>query len=267
MRLASFERGRSGRTYGPTDGRTYGRTDRPSYGEAAKSLIHGLTSLLKHGGFRLTKWISNSREVLALVPTEDRAKSVKDFEESLLPVERALGVKLDVENDAFTFKVSHLKVGEKRVNRRQVLSLVSSVYDPIGFLACVLLKGRKILQHFTCEMRYGWDEPIPEEELKEFQAWAQSLLALEKIMIPRWFGSPSLGEIVSNQLHFFSDASETGYGSAAYIRKADEAGNLHTSLVAAKSRVTPLKHQYEYDIHGSTPRTELCAAVVSVKLF
>ena len=57
--------------------------------EAAKSLIHGLTSLLKHGGFCLTKWISNSRIVLDLVLPEDRAKSVKDFEESLLTVERA----------------------------------------------------------------------------------------------------------------------------------------------------------------------------------
>ena len=33
MRLASFERKRSGWTYGPTEGRTYGPTDGHTYGQ------------------------------------------------------------------------------------------------------------------------------------------------------------------------------------------------------------------------------------------
>ena len=235
--------------------------------QSAIKLINGLVNLLKRGGFRLTKFVSNSREVLAAIPSEDRAKSVKDFDESTLPVERALGVKLDVEDDAFVFKVSHLKVGEIRNTRRLILGLISSVWDPIGFLACVLLKGRRILQVLTCDKRYGWDEVISDEELEEFQEWALSLLLLETMKVPRWIGSPALGKIASTQLHFCSDASDTAYGACAYIRKADEAGNIHAALVAAKSRVTPLKHQCEFDINGSMPKMEFCAGVVAVQLF
>ena len=235
--------------------------------QSAIKLINGLVNLLKRGGFRLTKFVSNSREVLAAIPSEDRAKSVKDFDESTLPVERALGVKLDVEDDAFVFKVSHLKVGEIRNTRRLILGLISSVWDPIGFLACVLLKGRRILQVLTCDKRYGWDEVISDEELEEFQEWALSLLLLETMKVPRWIGSPALGKITSTQLHFCSDASDTAYGACAYIRKADEAGNIHAALVAAKSRVTPLKHQCEFDINGSMPKMEFCAGVVAVQLF
>jgi len=39
----------------------------------------------------------------------------------------------------------------------------------------------------------------------------------------------------------FSDASEKGYGVAAYIRLEDDAGRVHCSLVMGKFRVGPIK--------------------------
>ena len=44
-------------------------------------------------GFNLTKWISNSREVLRTVPEVERSKEVKtlDLDQELLPAERTLG--------------------------------------------------------------------------------------------------------------------------------------------------------------------------------
>ena len=74
---------------------------------------------------------------------------------------------------------------------------------------------------------------------------------------------------MSTQLHFFSDASEYGYGSCCYLQFEDKAGKVHTSLVLAKSRVAPLKHPPGQDtsqVHGSVPRLELTAAVVSTEL-
>ena len=40
----------------------------------AISLAHKLMALLTRGGFRLTKWTSNSREVLASIPEDKRAR-------------------------------------------------------------------------------------------------------------------------------------------------------------------------------------------------
>ncbi|XP_038046027.1 uncharacterized protein LOC119720435 [Patiria miniata] len=71
-----------------------------SEGEAVET-VKQLTDILAKGGFRLTKWISNSRRVIESVPPEERAKGVKnlDLSQEDLPVERALGVHWDTEHD------------------------------------------------------------------------------------------------------------------------------------------------------------------------
>ena len=65
----------------------------------AKMLVSELCKLLSLGGFRLTKWISNNKEVIESVPLEERAKEVKslDLASAVLPVERALGVEWDTQ--------------------------------------------------------------------------------------------------------------------------------------------------------------------------
>ena len=60
----------------------------------ATTVVAEMKKLLERGGFNLTKWITNSRRVLATIPEEDRARDVKglDLTFEALPVERALGV-------------------------------------------------------------------------------------------------------------------------------------------------------------------------------
>ena len=74
--------------------------------DEAVHLVHQLPALLRRGGFRLTKWLSNHREVWALVPESDRAPSVKSLNLALekLPIERALGMQWDTEQDTFSFR-------------------------------------------------------------------------------------------------------------------------------------------------------------------
>ena len=69
------------------------------------SLAHELMLLLEKGGFRLTKWKSNSREVLANIPEDKRAQPTVNLDLDKLPIERVLGVLWNVEKDAFQFEV------------------------------------------------------------------------------------------------------------------------------------------------------------------
>ena len=90
--------------------------------DSAVSLVPKLGQLSSSGGFHLTKWVSNSSNVLATIPESERAKSVKDLQLGVMPSQRALGVKWNLESDTFGFKV---KVKGKPPTRRGILSLVS----------------------------------------------------------------------------------------------------------------------------------------------
>lgn len=73
--------------------------------EEAVQLCQNLKAVCQQGGFNLTKWISNSRLVLASIPQVEKAKEVKDLDLDLLPVERALGVQWCIQSDCFKFKI------------------------------------------------------------------------------------------------------------------------------------------------------------------
>lgn len=76
-----------------------------------------------------------------------------------LPEQIVLGVRWSVNSDTFTFKVI---LDEKPATRRGILSTVTSVFDPLGFLAPFLLLGKRILQEM-CQKGNGWDEQLPAE--------------------------------------------------------------------------------------------------------
>ena len=147
--------------------------------DSAVSLVPKLGQLLSNGGFHLTKWVSNSPKVLATIPESERAKSVKDLQLGVMPSQRALGVKWNLESDTFGLKV---KVKEKPPTRRGILSLVSSVYDPVGFVSPFVLPAKVILQDLCCR-GLKWDEVVPDEHLKNcnngfviFHGWKNFLL-------------------------------------------------------------------------------------------
>ncbi len=126
--------------------------------EQATSLYQHLTDLCSKGGFKLNKWVSN-HSVLAVIPEEQRAKGAKtlDLDRDQLPMERALGAQWNVEQGAFTFS---MEVKPHSVTRCGILFIVGSIYDPLGFMAPVILPAKQILQGL-CRIKLGWDDQNP----------------------------------------------------------------------------------------------------------
>ncbi len=62
--------------------------------QEALQMVKDLTAASAKGGFRLSKWMSNSRAVIASIPEEDRSKASRELnlDKDNLPVERALGL-------------------------------------------------------------------------------------------------------------------------------------------------------------------------------
>ena len=222
----------------------------------AISLVKDLKEVCSSGGFRLTKWLSNSREVLKTIPEADRAKDVRslDLSQDPLPSDRALGMMWNVERDTFGYSID---LHNKPATRRGILSTVSSVYDPLGLIAPVILPAKQILQNL-CQLRLGWDQQIPCDYQTIWQKWLREVPKLSRFEVNRCIKAPDFGPFKA-QLHHFSDASEVGYGTATYLRMENDNDQVHCSLLMSKSRVSPLKQI-------SIPRMELTAATVAVKV-
>ena len=72
-----------------------------------------------------------------------------------------------VETDTFTFNIG---IKPRQPTRRGILSIVSSVFDPLGFTAPFVLFTKQILQDF-CRIKLGWDDEIPPEHLSTWVKW------------------------------------------------------------------------------------------------
>ena len=155
-----------------------------------------LCSLLARGGFRLTKWISNNTKVLASIPIEERAKDVKELNLNYeaLPTERALGMQWDVEHDCFGYKISPK---DKPLTRRGILSVVSSIYDPHGFVSPFTLKAKVIIQDLS-RKKLGWDEPLVADHVDSWLRWQQELPKLEQFKVNRCLKPYDFGEVTIN---------------------------------------------------------------------
>lgn len=223
----------------------------------ACTMVRELTELCASGGFRLTKWNSNSRAVLASIPETERASEVKalDLCHDTLPDERVLGVNWCIETDSFKVRINAKPMTQ---TRRGILSFVSSIYDPLGFLSPVILPAKIILQEL-CGRKFSWDEDIPADLIRKSLVWLSDFMKLQGFTVDRCFKPESFGAITSAQLHHFADASEKGYGVVTYLRVTNEKGKVHCSFVIGKSRVSPLKQT-------TIPRLELTAAAVAVKM-
>ena len=220
-----------------------------------RSALH-LIQLLRKGNFRLTKFVSNEKSVLAAIPAAER--TIKDLDLDKLPVERALGLQWDVANDTFGVKVSIPGKQLKENTRRGCLSTISSTFDPFGMVAPVLLPAKRALQK-TWQLKLQWDDELPGNLLEGWKKWKEDLSLLNEVSVPRCYFYDSCSSSAYFQLHHFSDASEFGYGTVSYLRKEAQDGTVECAFVMAKSRTAPLQYV-------STPRLELQAATVAVRM-
>lgn len=105
------------------------------------------------------------------------------------------------------------------------------------------------------------DDTVPNEIDDSWRRWRSELPDLSTNGIPRCYFPKDATDatVCSIQIHGFSDASENAYAVVVYLRIADTSGNVHISLVASKTKVSPIKRL-------SIPRLELCGAHVLARI-
>ncbi|CAH8639763.1 unnamed protein product, partial [Dicrocoelium dendriticum] len=225
----------------------------PCVAEAVRFVVQ-IQELLGKAGFKLRKWVSNSAVVLETLPATEIASPIKYIGEAK-QVQRTLGIEWDAVEDAFLFRFA---VKDAPKTRRSILSVVSSMYDPLGLVAPSIMPAKILLQKL-CRDKLGWDQLIDQTDEVVWENWLTGMRELGTIKVPRCVLGCYQGT-QPPQLHIFCDASEKGYGAVAYARFGNSGISIHCCLLYAKSRVAPLKSV-------SIPRLELTAAKLAIRVF
>lgn len=137
--------------------------------------------------------------------------------------------------------------------KRQILSIISKIFDPLGLIGPIVTKAKLIMQE-TWRTKCNWNDPLLASINERWARFRQDLEGVENLFIPR--------RIISCEkptrlvLQGFCDASEGAYGACLYVQAEDEEGALTSRLLIFKSPVKPL----------SILRLELCSAVLLTRL-
>ena len=250
--------------------------------EEAKEVMNEIDEVLGKGGFKVKEWIySGSVQKSTTFVDHNEQRAVQLFTGSSIvfnDTERVLGLGWDPGSDMVRYDVklnfskksrkvhSEPNLSREQVpwniplplTKRQVLSQVNGVYDPMGLISPFTVRAKIMLRKlWGQEKKLDWDDPIPERLRQEWAVFFQEPFQLEEIAIQRCIKpDTAVGDPV---LVIFSDGSTAAYGAAAYARWSLTDGTYAARLVASKNRIAPVKI---VDI----VRLELAGAVLSKRL-
>ena len=207
-----------------------------------------LINICKTAGFSLHKWIANDKILLNFPPT-DLADS-----EATNDCFSLLGVSYNPSEDYFSFKI-RLDEFKKPITKRMVVSNISKLFDPLGWLAPVMITAKVIIQKMWLA-KLEWEDVLPETLKTEFIDWYNGLTVLNKLKIPRWLGYTTDAKY---EIFGFADASKMAYAACVYL-KVTVNGQSSIRLLQGKSKVSPIKPLL------TIPKLELSAAFLLSKL-
>ncbi|XP_062541336.1 uncharacterized protein LOC134209365 [Armigeres subalbatus] len=127
----------------------------------AVELAREVKTLHQHAGFELRHWLSNSVDVLKQIG-EKPSETPKNFVMGKnVGTERVLGLSWLPHEDIFTFAIQfrenlkRLLDGNTYPTKRELLSLVMSIFDPLGLVANFVIHGKILVQEVWIRQHLG----------------------------------------------------------------------------------------------------------------
>ncbi|XP_051171022.1 uncharacterized protein LOC127287913 [Leptopilina boulardi] len=177
-----------------------------------KYIYTEISRILRARGFELRKWSSNSREFLECIQACDEQDV--NFTVGMNEDFKTLGLLWNPGKDVLFFTVN-LTIKGHMITKRQILSCIAQIFDPLGFLTPFATVVKIILQKLW-QLKLSWDESIPLDLRTRWLSLRENISALDDIKIPRHVLCVNP---INVQLHAFSDASEVAYGAVSEIHE------------------------------------------------
>lgn len=176
-------------------------------------------------------------------------KIENDFPDYKVPAYTNIwGLCWDITNDSLAIKPP-VFVDYRSQSRRRLLSLVSSVFDPLGLLSPNTIRGTLLVRE-AWKANAGWDDILAPSFSAQWSQLAKEFQEMSKQENPRMISQDDH----EYKLHVFCDASTQAYEAVAYLSSDEESNNL-----ISKVRVAPMKAR-------TIPQLELTALQVGTHL-
>ena len=207
--------------------------------------------------FNVIKWRTNNNKLRQEINVKAR-----ELKNHITEGGKILGLPWDEKNDTLNLNVQELfqNVRNMPPTKRNILKAIASVYDPIGYIQPIVIKLKLLFQKI-CSMKIGWDDYIGDGLNAKWFKMISDLDNFSEMIISRcYFISDIKDPVTYLYLHGFSDSSEEAYAACIYIKSVSRCNNVNISLVAAKSRLVPIKKDF------TIPRLELLRNFILSKL-
>ena len=203
--------------------------------EEAEEAVQATVGALSKGGFRLAQCAYSHAEVIDQLRRKNETRLDLDLNSS--QTERTLGLIWDFKKEVFRVCFNIQKGGK---TKRQLLRILSGIFDPLGFLVPVNFVAKTIIQEVWQNKHElpALDEDLHPVILNEWNFCVSSFK-----FFPH---SISIARITALELGtawtctFSQTRPKEGFVAVGYLRFENDSG-IVVSFVMAKSLVAPLK--------------------------
>ena len=198
--------------------------------------------IFQRGGFNLRKLQTNTKTLQPFSKDES--------------VHKVLGISWNVEKDEL-IPLAEFKPTVKRVSKREIASLLASIYDPLGLIIPVVTPLKCLLQDLW-KQKTAWDTTLDEVQEQRFRKILCDMMNPDSISVPRWLSTVIHNCAQDVSIHVFVDASCRAYAAVAYLCVKSVTETAAT-LLTAKCRLAPPGGE-------TIPRLELMAVLMGARL-
>ena len=200
-----------------------------------------LDNVMNQASMPLQEWVSNNEHFNSL------------YQLAVPVTQNVLGISWNPNTDNMNIVVGEKLIHEDswRYTKRNVLSLVSSIYDPLGWVSPLTVRGKMFIQTLWKE-KMGWDQNLNPDQIKVIHDILVDLQRVGEFFFPRHI----LYE--HTELHVFTDTSSRAYGAAVYTVNDT---CTRSDLLMSKARVAPCREG-----RLTIPKLELTASLVGARL-
>ncbi|XP_023808028.1 uncharacterized protein LOC111946916 [Oryzias latipes] len=238
--------------------------------ERLKAITDKVEQILKSGGFELKPWVFSGQGGKSQGGRQEESHEMEKPNKKpiILPNQisqtesKALGLVYDVIEDKlhiltainFSKKKMKMRLGQdlsqdqirpstpNPLTRRELLSQVSGLYDPLGLGTPIKQKGaiivRKAFQEAKdkkCPVDETWDMALSDDLREEAISLFEEYVKLAKIKFPR---ALTPGFFISDPVAVtFCDGSEQAYGAVMYLRWETEQGLVDVKRFSCLTRL------------------------------